>query len=144
MKLPSLANWEHSSHSLHAAALLLGAIRQLVRPHETNYLELALRIEPNGLSTDRLPGGGAVLLDFARAALVYRPAAGAAVELPLNGQSQAALLEALLLAIHTHGQALATPASGQPYTQAFLAALADRSNTPKQGELTGAAPLVVD
>src|SRR5919109_78870 len=32
--LPSLANWERTSHSLHQAAMLLGAIRQLANPRE--------------------------------------------------------------------------------------------------------------
>ena len=30
--LPSLAKWERTSHSLHEAAMLLGAIRQLAFP----------------------------------------------------------------------------------------------------------------
>jgi Family of unknown function (DUF5996) len=145
-KLPSLANWEHSSHGLHTAAQLLGAIRQLVNSHQDNYLELAIRIERNGLSTDMLPGGGVVLLDFERAALVFTPQTGAAIDIPLTGQSQASLLEALLLTIDKHGQALVKPAQGQSYTQAFLAALAARDPAfePKPGELVGEVPLAID
>ena len=36
-KLPPLSGWERSSHSLHAAAQLIGAIRQLVRERVPNY-----------------------------------------------------------------------------------------------------------
>jgi hypothetical protein len=74
--LPTLANWERSSHSLHKAAMLLGAIRQLVRPREANYLELALRIESNLLSTDRLPTGGNILLESVAEIGVSRPYRG--------------------------------------------------------------------
>jgi hypothetical protein len=127
--------------------MLLGAIRQLVREREANYLELALRIEPNGLSTDLLPSGGTVALDFARAALVYTPAAGAAIQIELAGQSQPSLFEALVAALDARGAGLA-PISCQhrSFTQAFLAALDARDHVfkPKPGELTNDAPLAVD
>ena len=108
--LPTLANWERSSHSLHKAAMLLGAIRQLVCPREANYLELALRIEPNGLSTDRLPTGGIVLLDFTQAALVYTcPHGERHPAIMLAEHSQVSLLEALLGLMDDHGEAIALP-----------------------------------
>lgn len=145
--LPALANWERSSHSLHEAAMLLGAIRQLARAREANYLELAMRVEPAGLSTDTLPGGGVVLLDFARAALSYTPKAGAPVSIPLAGQSQASLLEALLIAMDTRGEGLlARPDDQWSFTQTLLMRL-DRGGhpyKPKPGELTNDAPLSVD
>jgi hypothetical protein len=145
--LPALANWEQTSHSLHAAAQLLGAIRQLVRPRESNYLELALRVEPNGLSTDTLPAGGVVQLDFERAALVFTPKSGAAAEVPLNGQSQASLLEALLGAMEARGAGLVARSSEHiSLTQAFLAALDAHGHPfkPKPGELTSDASLALD
>jgi hypothetical protein len=76
ISLPVLSDWHQTAHSLHAAAQLLGAIRQLVREPVENYLELAMRIESNGLSTERLPSGGTVFLDFERAAIVYTPKPG--------------------------------------------------------------------
>jgi hypothetical protein len=145
--LPTLINWKQTSHSLHKAAMLLGAIRQLVRPREANYLELALRVEPNGLSTDRLPTGGSVLLDFTQAALVYTcPDGERHPAIALAGHSQVALLEALLREMADHGEALATPQPGQSYVAAFLAALDSNGHVfkPKPGELTSDAPLVVD
>jgi hypothetical protein len=145
-RLPILTNWEQSSHSLHEAAQLLGAIRMRVRPPAQNFLEWALRVEPEGLSTDTLPSGGSVLLDFARATLVYRPPSGDAVVLPLAGQSQVSLFEALLGAMARAGERLVEPAAGQSYVQALLAALRASGHpyAPKEGELTSDRPLAVD
>jgi hypothetical protein len=127
--------------------MLLGAIRQLVRPRVPNYLELALRVETNGLSTDALPAGGRALLDFDRAALVFTPASGAAVQIALAGQSQASLLEALLAAMDARGAGVVARSSARmSFTQAFLAAIDARDHPfkPKPGELTSDAPLTVD
>ena len=146
-RLPALSNWEPTAHSLHAAAQLLGAIRQLVRDPVPNYLELALRVDPRGVSTDRLTGGGVVLLDFTRAAMVYTPKAGAPVTIPLAGQSQASLLEALLIALDSRGEGVLARTDTQwSYTQTFLAALDARGHVfePKAGELTSDAPLAAD
>jgi hypothetical protein len=145
--LPPLANWERASHSLHKAAMLLGAIRQLVRSPEANHLELALRVEPSGLSTDRLPTGGDVLLDFAQAALVYTcPDGERHPAIALAGHSQVSLLEALLREMADHDEVLARPQPGQSYVAAFLAALdsSGRVSKPKPGELTSGMSLAVD
>jgi hypothetical protein len=145
--LPTLTNWEETSHSLHKAAMLLGAIRQLVRPRQANYLELALRIEQGGLSTDRLPTGGNILLDFTRAALVYTcPAGEHHPAIVLTGHSQVSLLEALLRLMADHDEAIAPAQPGQSYVAAFLAALESNEHVfkPKPGELTNDAPLVLD
>ena len=145
--LPTLTNWEQTSHSLHKAAMLLGAIRQLVRPREANYLELALRIEPTGLSTDVLPTGGNVLLDFTQAALVYTcPHGERHPAIPLTGHSQVSLLEALLGLMADHDEAIAPPQPGQSYVASFLAALESSGHVfkPKPGELTSDMPLAVD
>ncbi|HEU5102875.1 MAG TPA: DUF5996 family protein [Roseiflexaceae bacterium] len=145
--LPALANWERSSDSLHEAAMLLGAIRQLARAREANYLELAMRVERTGLSTDTLPGGGVVLFDFERAALTYTPKAGTPITIPLAGQSQASLIEALLIAMDTRGEGLlARPDDQWSFTQALLMRL-DRGGhpfKPKPGELTNDAQLTID
>jgi Family of unknown function (DUF5996) len=144
---PSLATWARTSHSLHEAAMLLGAIRQLAFPRVPNYLELAMRVESGGLSTDTLPGGGVVLLDFERAAMTYTPKAGAPVSIPLAGQSQVSLLEALLIAMDTRGEGLlARPDDQWSYTQTLLMRLKDGGHPfqPKPGELTSDAPLTID
>lgn len=143
---PTLSDWETTSHSLHRAAQLLGAIRQLVRVPVRNYLELAMRIEATGLSTDRLPGGGNVLLDFQRVALVYTPAIGEGATIPLAGQSQRSLFEALLRTMAERGETLAPPSGTQSYVAALLAALAAKGHVfqPKPGELTDETPLVIN
>jgi hypothetical protein len=145
--LPSLAKWERTSHSLHEAAMLLGAIRQLTFPRVPNYLELAMRVEPNGLSTDALPGGGVVLLDFVRAAMTYTPKVGAPIIIPLVGQSQVSLLEALLIAMDTRGEGLlGRPDDQWSFTQTLLMLLKRGGHPyqPKPNELTSDAPLTID
>jgi hypothetical protein len=145
--LPSLAKWERTSHSLHDAAMLLGAIRQLANPRVPNYLELAVSVERTGLSTDTLPGDGVVLLDFVCAAMTYTPKAGVPVSIPLAGQSQVSLLEALLIAMDTRSERLlARPDDQWSFTQALLMRIAT-SGLPfhhKPGELTSDAPLTID
>jgi hypothetical protein len=76
MKLPALTNWEATAHSLHQAAQLLGGMRMLFIDSLPNYLERAMAIKPEGLSTDPLPFGGEVILDFRQAAMVYKPETG--------------------------------------------------------------------
>jgi hypothetical protein len=145
--LPSLAKWERTWHSLHEAAMLLGAIRQLANPRVPNYLELAMRVEPNGLSTDTLPGGGVVSLDLVRATMAYTPKVGAPVSIPLTGQRQVSLLEALLIAMDTRGEGLlARPDDQWSFTQTLLMRLARGGHPfqPKPGELTSDAPLTID
>ena len=88
MKFPALNDWQHSSHGLHQAAQILGAIRMLVRDPVPNYLELGLRIETMGLSSERLPSGGELHLDLGRAALICVSNDGRAVEVALVGHTQ--------------------------------------------------------
>jgi hypothetical protein len=145
-RLPALERWEPTAHGLHAAARLLGAVRRLVRERVPSYLHLALRVERAGLSTETLPTGGSVRLDFGRAALVYICPAGEDHPLPLAGHSQRSLFEALLAEMHAHGDALATPEPGQPHVEAVMAALASQGFVPSKpdDELTGDLPLEVE
>jgi hypothetical protein len=94
--LPSLTNWDETAHSLHRATEPLAGITQMIRPHARSWLELALAIRPDGLSTGKLAAGGEIFVNFKRAALIYQPAHGAEVVLTLNGQTQATLFQALL------------------------------------------------
>src|SRR5690606_11823519 len=100
-----------------------------------------------GVSTDTLPGGGEVRLDFRQAALVYQPATGESVGLPLAGQTQADLLEALLRAIHTRELAASVPLiDGSPYTDAMFAAADQFANRikPKRADLSDSTPLHIE
>ena len=95
MALPPLRqDWDTTIHGLHLAAEVLGALRVLAQPHDPHWLELALKPVPEGLSTGQLTGGGAVVLDCHRAALVY-----AGQNIPLQGATQRSLLDALLPAL---------------------------------------------
>jgi hypothetical protein len=122
--LPNLDGAQPTLRSLHTVARLLGAVRLLVYERQPNFLELGLKVVPQGLSTDLLPAGGEVILDFTRLALVYRPASGDETGISISGSSQAALLETLLAAIHARELAAVVPRSGsQSYSDAaFLAA----------------------
>lgn len=145
--LPSLDHAQPTLLALHAVARLLGAVRLLVHQREPNYLELGLKIVPEGLSTDLLPAGGVVVLDFTRLALVYRAASGDETAIPLSGSTQAALLEALLAAIHARELAAIVPhAVGQSYTDAMFRATDGFVNRikPKRDDLSDSAPLAFD
>src|SRR2546430_3284166 len=94
MPLPPLNNWDTTAHSLHRAAQLLSTLRLLLFEHGPNYLELPMKVRPEGLSTDVLPGKSEVVLDFKQAAMVVHFADGNTHSIPLAGQSQATLFEA--------------------------------------------------
>jgi hypothetical protein len=144
MKFPPLENWEQTSHSLHQAAQILGAIRMLTRDPVPNYLELALRIEPDGLSTERLPSGGEVRLDFERGVVVCAPKDGRSMAVTLAGRTQASLLESILAALNAQDQSLV--AQKEPsFSATFLAAL-QAKNHPLIGsvEIGGTDALEVD
>jgi hypothetical protein len=144
MKLPALNNWQSTARGLHLAAQLLGGIRMLVREAVPNFLELALRIEANGLSTDTLPSGGSVLLNFDKAALVVSSAKGKASELAINGQTQTSLLEKLLQTLDEQGQSLVAKKDGS-FAKGFLAALHAKGHKLDGSlELTSTETITVD
>lgn len=96
MPLPLLDQWDVTIHSLHRAGQILGALRLALLPAVPNYLELSTRITPQGLSTDGLPGGAEVRLDFTSAAMIVRHPDGTTATLALRGHSQRSLCEAVL------------------------------------------------
>src|SRR4051812_4182209 len=101
MPLPALTPWEPTAHHLHKAAQLLGTLRLLRLSHVSNYLELAMKIVPEGLSSDVLPGGSEVIVDFRQVAMIIRPPVGEDCLIPLADHSQATLFTALLDALQT-------------------------------------------
>lgn len=127
-KLPSLTNFEKSAPALHQVAQLLGAIRMFVHNPVPNYLELALRLEPNGLSSDTLPAGGKLLLDFEKAAILCTDKVGNEFELPLKRHSQQSLLEAILATLDKQGQGLVSKREGS-FVKGFLTALHGKGHT---------------
>lgn len=101
MSLPALDPALPTIQSLHKLAMLLGFVRILAYEAQSNYLELAMKIVPQGLSTDTLPGGGEVILDFGQGAILYTNRAGHTTPFATQGKSQGAIFEALLTAIET-------------------------------------------
>jgi Family of unknown function (DUF5996) len=144
MNFPQLTDWVSSGHRLHQAAQLVGAVRLLVRDPVPNYLELGLRAEPTGLSTERLPSGGELRLDFGRAAMVCISKDGQAMAVPLDGHTQATLLEATLSTLSAQGQPLVAARAGA-YTAAFTDALKARGHSLSGSlQVTGTEPLEVN
>lgn len=144
--LPSLTNWEKTATSLHQATQLLGAIRLLALPPLPSYLELSTVIRPDGLSTGSLPFGE-VIVNFQQATLVYQPPTGESLAIPLAGQTQAALLEAVLAGIEAQSGVLAPfRETSSSLTGALLAATLAGPHPlkPKMEDLTGVTPLEVD
>jgi hypothetical protein len=99
MSMPALTDWGQTARSLHEAAQLLGLVRVSQVPPVPNYLELALTVTPDGLSTGRLPAGDAVYLDFGAGRLVYHTADGRETALPLAPHTQPSLWQALVAAM---------------------------------------------
>jgi hypothetical protein len=122
LKFPSLIGWADTARGLHRAAQILGAIRMLTREPLENYLELALRVEANGLSSESLPSGGSVALEFAKGVLVVSSASGQRVELPISDRTQAGLLEMMLETLQAQRQPLVEAQDGS-FSAAFVAAL---------------------
>lgn len=145
--LPNLENAQPTLHALATVARLLGAVRVLAFERQPNFLHLSMKIVPEGVSTDVLPTGGEIRLDMVQLLLVYCSADGAAHIIPLEGQTQADLLEALLATIYpTELAALFPKASGATYTEAAFAGI---STLPNRGKLhpellTDTSPLHFD
>jgi len=55
MHLPALSHWQNTRIGLHQAAQVLGAVQTAFAEPEPNYLHLALRVSPHGLTTRALP-----------------------------------------------------------------------------------------
>ncbi len=148
--LPPLPDWQANAHQLHHAAQILGALRLFVHKPMPNYLEMALRIDARGLSTDRLPAGGNVWLDWSQAAFVYQPHAGGEQTISLLNQSQATALEALLARMDGCGEPLvhAEPQADLPYLRALRTAYAvrglDLALLPVEGSGPSTELLTVD
>ena len=143
-KFPSLPGWADTANGLHRAAQILGAIRMLTREPALNYLELALRVLPDGLSGEALPSGGAVTLDFTRAAVIVSALDKKTASIALDGLTQASLLERILETLHAQGQPLVQPQDGS-FGAAFLAVLHAKHHALDGSlEVTNADPIRVD
>ncbi len=145
--LASLENAQPTLRNLRTAAIPLKAVRMLTMDRRPNFIHLGLKPVPAGLSTDVLPMGGEVTLDFQQLTLVYQPEVGSAKTIPIVGQSQATLLETLLETIYMGELASIVPHNaGESYTGAMFKAapsLVNRSQ-PKSQELSDTTLLTFD
>lgn len=147
MALPCLKAWTETAQSLHQAAQLIGALRMLLLEPVPNYLELGLKIVPAGLSSDILPGRGEVTLSFQTGSLDYRRGDGRLTRIPVNGQTQASLLQALLEAMQDDDLVLVLDKTRpEEMIGVFLAGLRSRQHPlhDQHAHLTGMTPLRVD
>lgn len=146
MTLPKLENWNATAHGLHHATMLLGIVRVLLVEHQNNYLELGLKILPQGLSTDVLPTGGEVILDFKNTNLSYRSANGEGVQWSLLEHTQAELFDALAAAMENEiADAIKDHMGGALIDRIHAAASANATLTPPtKEELTQSEPLNID
>jgi hypothetical protein len=147
MTLPALPNWEPTAHQLHKAAQLLGTLRLLCLKHVPNYLELAMKIVPEGLSTDVLPGGSEVVLDFHKVAMLIKSPAAEDHIIPLAGHNQATLFAALVEALQTSELAslLDSTSEGSIIDRLFSAIQAGSfAVTPKREDLTDTQSFEID
>ncbi len=141
---PTPEGWSQTAHSLHRAAQILGAIRMFTRTPVENYLELGLRIEAFGLSSEPLPLGGNVELNFVRGEVIVSSSSGQRQSILIGGQTQASLLEKVLETLHSQGQALVQAKDGS-FGMAFLDALhAKHHSLDGSLEITNTDRLVVD
>jgi hypothetical protein len=145
MPLPSLYQWDATAHSLHKAIQLLGALRALLFEPVPNALHLAEKIKQEGVSSDVLPGGSEVTVDFREAALAVRQHDGLTRTIPLTGHTQGSLLEVMLVDLQTSELATILTGNGT-LTSQFIEALAAKKNRPPSyyDYLRGNQPLEVD
>ena len=86
MKLPPLTNWETTRDGLHRAAQVIGALKKTIVQPQLNALHLSLFVTSEGLTTEPLPQGGRLALNFVRRAAEYHPAQGEKTSIPLAGK----------------------------------------------------------
>ncbi len=103
MSLPALINWDNTRLALHQAAQVVGAIRKIGVPPQPNYAHLGLFVTPTGLSSRPLHDGGGIDLNFAEGAVIYTCPANSVSAIPIIGQTQTTLTDAVLKAMHDAG-----------------------------------------
>jgi hypothetical protein len=94
--LPALDHAGDTIRALQKANVLLSYLRYYLLPHDPNYTEWGTRVVLNGTSSDTLPGGSQVILDFVDLRIIVRQPNGAEVTIPLHGHTQRSLFAAIL------------------------------------------------
>lgn len=145
MTLPTLTDWMPTASALHRASALLSLIHLLRLPHVEHFIEIAVPPQPDGLSTERLPGGSIVHLNYRDAALIVQ--AEETTRIPLQGHTQASLLAALLDALAQGELAdLLADVSSEKRTDHLFEyfATTERPYQPQRADYTDATPFDID
>jgi hypothetical protein len=148
MALPLLKDWNRTSIALHKVVKLLGPIRNALFEPANNYLELALQVQPDGLSSGRLPGGGEIYIHFQEGAVTYTRGSGEKIRLGITDHTQASLFKAIvqLLAKDELSDYLSEVPKSK-FIPAFIEKLqSDRTKTVflGSGDLISEDPLIFD
>lgn len=144
MSLPPLPNWMPTALGLHQGALLLGALRKFVLPRQPLFLHLGLRVLPAGLTTEKLPTGGEVVLEYPTRSLRYDAPNGARVIWPLPGRTQAELFQALFTTLLEGELAHLVTGQGDVVEQVYQSYAARGIIAPHRNELLSQAIIEVD
>jgi hypothetical protein len=145
MTLPPLQNWLETGRGLHRGALLLGALQRLTQPPRPAYLELGLKVEPDGLFTYPFPQGGKAGLDFSSSSLVYNPKRASPIRYPLAGRSQAEVFHDLFGDLAKSELAALLPPGEDLFERVSAAISASgRYRPPKREILIADTPITID
>ena len=145
MPLPTLENPRVALRPLHQANQLLSVIRFYLLPRDPNYIEWGTRVVAEGLSSDVLPGGSEIILDFDDQVVVVRQPDSAQAAIPINGHSQRSLFGAILAELQKSELAHVLSNDGDLVDQMIVALAVKRpSIANKHDDITDTAPLTVD
>jgi hypothetical protein len=102
----ALADWRATRDTLHGYARVLGAIRGALTPKQKHWWHIGLRVAPNGLTTTEIPVGDSrfeLRLDLTTHRLVIQADRARLSDIPLGGQSSAALGEQIVSTLEDLG-----------------------------------------
>ncbi len=143
--LPALDHAGDTIRALQKANVLLSYLRYYLLPHDPNYTEWGTRVVLNGTSSDTLPGGSQVSLDFVDLRVIVCQPNGDEVTISLHGHTQRSLFAAILAELRKNELADVLTGNGDLVEQ-MIAALAVKkpSIAEKHDEITGTEPLHID
>lgn len=119
MTLPELNDWDATRTALHQSMQVLRSTRLLGSKPLPNDLHYSAIPISNGATTGLLSFGGALQLNYRRAAIVYLKDGGEVFHIPLEGHNQTSLFDATFAAFARVGHNLEPNRSKITETTAF-------------------------
>ncbi len=119
MSLPQLINWDDTRVGLHQALTALLLVRINALDPLPNALRHSMIPIPGGVTTGRLKFGGTLSLNYESQSLQYSEDGKARFTLPIIGQSQRSLAEAVLEKLEELGHSIEADLSMAESTAAF-------------------------